>query len=54
MKNNMCSLASVSAFEILGANYIFLPFANYFNFYNICDIINITPNLSIAHWILVR
>lgn len=54
MKNNMCSLASVSAFEILGTSYNFLTFANYLEFYNICDIINITPDLGVAHWILVR
>lgn len=48
MKNNLCSLAAVSAFETLEAKYNFLQFANYLDLYNICDIINITPNLSIA------
>lgn len=54
MKNNLISLAAVPAFEILGANYNSLQFANYLDLCNICDIITITPNLSIAHWILVR
>lgn len=54
MKNNLCSLAAASAFEISGAIYNFHQFANYLNLYNICYIINSTPNLSIEHWILVR